>query len=118
MLFKYNIDGDAYDNDGNTALHIAAENGYKDIISFLLDKNCKLFKNKDGQTPIHDCCEESLRKVFYQAGFKEDMEYGQVGILNKGKGASNKVERKMINSSGISTEDFVYHRLLGKGSFG
>ena len=36
MLLKYKIDADACDNDGNTALHFAAENGYKDIINFLL----------------------------------------------------------------------------------
>ena len=36
MLMNYKIDADACDNDGNTALHIAAENGYKEIISFLL----------------------------------------------------------------------------------
>ena len=29
MLIKYKIDADAYDNDGNSALHFAAENGYK-----------------------------------------------------------------------------------------
>lgn len=29
VLFNYKIDADAYDNDGNTALHFAAENGYK-----------------------------------------------------------------------------------------
>ena len=36
VLFKYKIDPNAYDNDGNTALHFAAENGYKEIITFLL----------------------------------------------------------------------------------
>jgi ankyrin repeat protein len=35
-LVKYKIDTDAYDLDGNTALHFAAENGYKEIISYLL----------------------------------------------------------------------------------
>lgn len=39
-------------------------------------------------------------------------------MLNNKKTVSNKVERKIINSSGIYTDDFVYHRLLGKGSFG
>jgi len=36
MLFNYKIDADACDHDGNTALHFAAENGYKEIITFLL----------------------------------------------------------------------------------
>jgi ankyrin repeat protein len=29
MLFRYKIDADAYDIDGNTALHFAAENNHK-----------------------------------------------------------------------------------------
>lgn len=29
VLIKYKIDADACDTDGNTALHFAAENGYK-----------------------------------------------------------------------------------------
>ena len=24
---------------------------------------------------MHDCCEESLKKIFYQYGFKEDGDY-------------------------------------------
>ena len=39
------IDINAYDQDGNTALHFAAENGYKEIIEFLLDSGCKIRKN-------------------------------------------------------------------------
>jgi ankyrin repeat protein len=29
VLLLYKIDADSYDFDGNTALHFAAENGYK-----------------------------------------------------------------------------------------
>lgn len=29
ILFKHKIYADSYDADGNTALHFAAENGYK-----------------------------------------------------------------------------------------
>jgi len=47
---------DDYDTDGNTALHFAAENGYKDIIIYLLDNNCRLRKSKEGFTTIDDCC--------------------------------------------------------------
>jgi hypothetical protein len=66
---------------------------------------------------MHDCCDESLKKIFYQFGFKEDGQYEQFqsGPI---KSSSNRVERQMINSGGLTTEDFVYHRLLGKGSFG
>jgi len=75
MLFKYKIDADACDSDGNTALHFAAENKYKEIITFLLEKKCKLKMNSEGLTPIHDCSDQSLKKIFYQYGFKEDGDY-------------------------------------------
>lgn len=118
MLVKYKIDADAYDNDGNSALHFAAENGYKEIIHFLLESKCKIMKNREGQTPIQDSCDESIKKVFYSHGFKEDGEYEQAGEASSGKGMVNKVERKMISSAGMKTDDFIFHRLLGKGSFG
>ena len=74
-LLKYKIEADSFDNDGNTGLHFAAENGYKEIISFLLENKCKVLKNKEGKSPINDCCDESLKKVFLGFGFKEDGEY-------------------------------------------
>lgn len=116
VLVKYKIDTDAYDTDGNTALHFAAENGYKEIIAFLLDNKCKIKKNKEGLTPMHDCCDDSLKKIFYQYGFKEDGKYEQ--FSSEQTKSTNRVERQMINSGGLTVDDFVYHRLLGKGSFG
>lgn len=116
VLLDYKIDADACDNDGNTGLHFAAENGYKEIISFLLERECKIKKNKEGMTPIHDCCDESLKKIFHQFGFKEDGKYEQYQSENFR--VTNRVERQMISSGNLATEDFVYHRLLGKGSFG
>lgn len=77
VLFNYKIDANACDNDGNTALHFAAENGYKDIIVFLLENKCKILKNNEGLTPIHDSCDETLKKVFNAYGFKEDGDYEQ-----------------------------------------
>lgn len=69
-------------------------------------------------TPIHDCCDETLKKVFLAYGFREDGEYEQHSEKKKPTGIVNRIERKMINSAGITPDDFVYHRLLGKGSFG
>lgn len=79
VLIKHQIDANSADNDGNTALHFAAENGYKDIITFLLEEKCKIKKNKEGLTPIHDCCDESLKKIFAQYGFKENDKYDDIG---------------------------------------
>jgi hypothetical protein len=39
--------------------------------------NCNIIKNKEGLTPIDDCCEESLKKIFIQYGFKENGEYDE-----------------------------------------
>lgn len=70
ILYKFKIDYNAVDMDGNTALHFAAEGGYKDIIQYLLSIYCTLKKNKEGKTPIDDCCEDSLKMIFTQYGFK------------------------------------------------
>lgn len=67
-------------------------------------------------TPIHDCCDDSLKKIFYQYGFKEDGKYEQ--FQSENVRITNRVERQMISSGNLTTDDFVYHRLLGKGSFG
>lgn len=54
-LVYRNIDINASDCDGNTALHFAAENGYRDIIVFLIENGCKIKKNREGLTPMSDC---------------------------------------------------------------
>ena len=60
----------AVDNDGNTPLHFACQNGYKEIIKYLISLNCNIVKNKDGNTPIDECCDDALKKIFVQYGFK------------------------------------------------
>lgn len=46
-------DVNAVDQNGNTALHIAASRGYDSIVQLLADKGAKLdVKNKRGQTPL------------------------------------------------------------------
>jgi hypothetical protein len=34
-----------------------------------------LKKNKEGKTPIDDCCDEELKQIFFKYGFKEKGEY-------------------------------------------
>lgn len=75
VLCLHKIDWDAADLEGNTALHFAAEGGYKEIIIHLLSVGCVLRKNRDKLTPIDDCCDESLKKIFEQNGFKENGDY-------------------------------------------
>ena len=57
ILYKFKIDFNTIDNEGNTSLHFAAEAGHKDIIHYLLSIYCTIKKNKDGKTPIDDCCD-------------------------------------------------------------
>ena len=120
VLLQFKIDADAVDTDGNTALHFAAENGYKEIIGFLLESGCRIKRNKDKQTPIHDCSDESHKKIFYMHGFKEDGEYEQFGAgkEHRVQAVTNKVEHSTISSVGMTPDSFIYFRLLGKGSFG
>jgi len=42
VLFKHEINCNAVDTEGNTALHFAAEHGYKEMTEFLLAKGCKI----------------------------------------------------------------------------
>lgn len=42
----------AQDEEGNTALHIAAENGYERIVEYLVNSNAILLRNKNGQSPL------------------------------------------------------------------
>lgn len=75
VLYRYKIDCNATDLEGNTALHFAAEGGYKDIIEYLLSIYCTLKKNKEGKTPIDDCCDDNLKQIFFKYGFQEKGDY-------------------------------------------
>ena len=83
---------------------------------FLIESGCKIKKNREGLTPIHDCCYDYLKKVFYEYGFKEDDFYEQ----NEDSSAynPNRIERQIINPEDVSETDFVYFKVLGRGSFG
>lgn len=47
-------------------------------------------KNNEGLTPIHDCCDETLKKVFSAYGFKEDGNYEKTKE-SKTSGAVNRI---------------------------
>ncbi len=101
--------------DGNTALHFACENGARDIVQYLLSIYCAIKKNKEGVTPIQDCCDESLKEIFKKYGFEEDGKYEDFD-----KGQVNRLKIEMIKQANetLTPDDFIYFRLLGKGSFG
>jgi ankyrin repeat protein len=99
VLYKFKIDYNAVDLDGNTALHFAAEGGYKDIIQYLLSIYCTVKKNKEGKTPIDDCCDESLKNIFIQYGFKENGDYEEYKDTDKQSSKNyvkNKLEHQII----------------------
>lgn len=52
--FQYNYDIDAQDEDGNTALHVAAEQNAHDLVKRFIVVGANMeIKNHDGDTPIH-----------------------------------------------------------------
>ena len=57
ILLKQEVDIDAIDEEGNTALHYASMNGNLDLVRLLTDtnriKDSKRIKNKDGDTPLN-----------------------------------------------------------------
>ena len=72
--------------NGNCAIHIAAQNGFYEVVDLLLSRGCKMSpKNRSGNTPLHMA-----------------MEYGfdNVAILLRSKGADPKVK----NDEGCTAE--------------
>lgn len=52
------------DEDGNTALHFAAENGAEDIVRLLVDKGADLNAvNDEGDTPLHKATVSNYAEV-------------------------------------------------------
>lgn len=72
--------------NGNCAIHIAAQNGFYEVVDLLISRGCKMSpKNRSGNTPLHMA-----------------MEYGfdNVAILLRSKGADPKVK----NDEGCTAE--------------
>lgn len=84
-------------------------------MKFLISINCEIVKNKEGNTPIDECSEEAIKKVFVQYGFKEKGDYQD---YNKHVEPKTRKIVVMGNKEEITPEDFNYYKLLGKGSFG
>jgi len=55
----------AENEDGWTALHMAAYKGYKDMVEFLLAKGAKVTSREDhfGQTPLHDAAQYGHKDI-------------------------------------------------------
>ncbi|OQE43381.1 hypothetical protein PENCOP_c003G06487 [Penicillium coprophilum] len=55
LLLKYNANPDATDTDGDTALHLAAIQGYTEIAEKLIEQNTSILNTQDnsGNTPLH-----------------------------------------------------------------
>jgi len=77
------MDLNVQDNDGNTPLHIACENGNIDIAKALLTALGNLesmdlnIQNNDGNTPLHKACENGnidVAKALLTAGANQNVE--------------------------------------------
>ena len=66
--------------NGETALHIAAQYGYCDILSVLIDEGGDLdMRDEDGHTPLHDC----LQQVYFKSDNSEEKCDKFVGVWYK-----------------------------------
>ena len=65
VLVNEGADVNSADHDlKNTALHVAAEKGAEDLVSFLIDKGANAqLKNKAGQTAIDVACNEEIKAL-------------------------------------------------------
>ena len=70
ILKDKNTKIDATNNNGNTALHIASNKGFVDIVEMLINQGANIFIiNKYGRTPYK--CAEYCRQVEVQKIFKD-----------------------------------------------
>ena len=56
MCFKVerqNVNVDDVDYNNNSSLHYAAATGNEHILIYLLDKNARILKSNNGNTPLH-----------------------------------------------------------------
>jgi len=60
---KYKVDVNVADQDGYTALHMAARSGYADVVELLLQVSNVDIKHKDGHTILHMAASEGEAKV-------------------------------------------------------
>jgi ankyrin repeat protein len=53
LLLKSGSNANTEDNDGNIALHLAAEKGFERAVTILIEKSDLNVKNQNGVTPLH-----------------------------------------------------------------
>ena len=112
-------------------MHIATENGYEAIVEYLVKANALLLKNKNGQSPIDvigkgpigdrikEYFDKNNLKVF--SNILETSELGDVSPTKKVKKlleTTNKIIKTPLEQLSLTTDSFVYYKMLGKGSFG
>ena len=60
MFLDQGIDANACDEDGQTALHIAAKNGYLEVAVLLLDASVDVHATTIGETALHLSAEKGF----------------------------------------------------------
>jgi ankyrin repeat protein len=86
LCLKAGVDVNAADNQGDTALHGAAQKGYDQVVQFLVDHGAKLdIKDKKGRTPL-----DAAMGLMGNGGFdgsRRDVHESTVALLRKLIGA-------------------------------
>ena len=61
------LDINAGDYDGRTALHLAAAEGHAEIVQYLIEQNAKLHeKDRWGNTPLHEATKSADKDESYR----------------------------------------------------
>lgn len=87
LLIKSGIELNSQDNDGNTALHYAAQLGHKDIVNLLLsqDKIKIHLRNKLGSIPKEMATSNDIQKLFANAEGQNHQQEGFFASLRNNR---------------------------------
>ncbi len=123
-LLKKDVDINAINNDGNTALHLAALNGNLEMMNFLLNHGAKFdIKDRNGKNPLELITDENhQKKLFSQAVegnnlelvktlFEMDFKYDETDYLLKNAVKSNNLELLSFMVKDIGIDPYEHDRI-------
>ncbi|KAM3142490.1 hypothetical protein pb186bvf_005392 [Paramecium bursaria] len=142
LLIQYKVDINCYDSQRNTPLHMAAESGDEDILDFLLKNGANANQKNQKQCIPLDVTGYSTIRTILKKYSQSDNDYqrteiGGIVVPNsradhvqkllqvqqqpfqrKNSSSSKPIQVQKVDIKLTSPDAYIFHKLLGKGSFG